>query len=44
MRQAAEVYIMQNGLDEVCCRFDVVGIVFNPKETQIEHIQDVIDY
>jgi len=44
MRRAAEVYIMLNGLDEVCCRFDVVGIVFNPGETQIEHIQDVIDY
>ncbi|MBX2822780.1 MAG: YraN family protein [Rhodothermaceae bacterium] len=44
MRRAAEVYIMMNGLEEVCCRFDVVGIVFNRGETQIEHIQDVIDY
>ena len=44
MRQAAEVYLMLNDLDEVSCRFDVIGIVFNPKGTHIEHIQDVIDY
>ena len=44
IRQAAEVYMMLNEMEEVCCRFDVIGIVFNSGEIQIEHLQDVIDY
>ena len=44
VQRAAEVYIMENNLDDVCCRFDVIGIVITPEGHQIEHVQDVLDY
>lgn len=44
VRRAAEVYILQNRIEDTLCRFDVVGILITPQGNQIEHIQDVIDY
>ena len=44
VRRAAEVYMVQQGIEDILCRFDVVGILITPQGHQIEHVRDVIDY
>ena len=42
IRRAAEVYLMKNELEEVDCRFDVIGIVITPQGHTLEHARDVL--
>lgn len=44
IRRAAEMYMMQHAQEDLPCRIDVIGILFGEEGTQVEHIQDVVDY
>lgn len=44
IRRAAEVYLLKNDLEDVDCRFDVIGIVITPEGYTLEHEKDVLDY
>jgi len=36
---AADSYLKANRID-FCCRFDIIGIVYDDNESRIEHIED----
>ena len=36
---AADSYLKANHID-FCCRFDVIGIIYNDEESRIEHYED----
>ncbi|MBP5392910.1 MAG: YraN family protein [Bacteroidaceae bacterium] len=36
---AADSYLKENRID-FCCRFDIVGIIYNDTDSRIEHIMD----
>lgn len=44
IQRAAEVFIMENHLEDAMCRFDVIGVMVGDGNPGIEHVKDVMDY
>ncbi len=40
VRRTAEGYLLRHGLDDVSCRFDIIGIDYCAPRTDISHIID----
>ncbi len=44
VRRAAEFYLYEKQIEDRYCRFDVIGVQIIAGKTQIEHLEDVLDY
>ncbi len=40
LRRVAEGYIFKHNIDGIACRFDVIGVQYVGKETEIRHLEN----
>ena len=44
IRRAADHYLFSQEIENVHCRFDVIGIIMQRGKPHFEHLKDVLDY